>query len=167
MTHKALTNIQKLYTIEKHCREELKNASDIQSYRTKHANPILNDIHTKLQQMLLTTVPKSPLGMAIQYTLARWHKLNIYTTDGNLQIDNNLVENSIRPIAIGRKNYLFAGSHQAAEKSAMFYSFFETCKRVNVNPYEWLKYVLENINDWKVKDLENLLPQNYATNIKL
>jgi transposase len=101
--------------------------------------------------MLLNTIGKSPLGFATPYTLIRWHKLNLYTTDGNFQIDNNLVENSIRTMASGRKNNLFAGSHQAAEKSSKFYSFFEKCKRVNVTLFKWLKYVLENINDCKVK----------------
>ena len=98
----------------------------------------------------------------MQYTLARWDKLNVYTEDGNLRIDNNLVENSIRPVAIGRKNYLFAGNHEAAGRSAMLYSLFATCKLHTVNPIQWLTYVFENINDHKINAIEELLPQNYA-----
>lgn len=158
----VLTEIQKLYAIEKHCNDQKLNAEQIKKYRQTHAQPILNALLPILQSMLNTTTPRSPLGMALQYTLNRWSKLNIYTSDGNLTIDNNLVENSIRPIAIGRKNYLFAGSHHAAENSAMLYSFFATCKLYNVNPIEWLTYVLNNINDCKMNNLESLLPQNYA-----
>jgi transposase len=82
-----------------------------------------------------------------------------YIKDGNLNIDNNLVENAIRPLAIGRKNYLFAGSHESAKNIAMYYSFFATCKKNNVNPTKWLSYVLENINDTKTFELHKLLPQ--------
>ena len=82
-----------------------------------------------------------------------------YLKDGNLHIDNNLVENAIRPLALGRKNYLFAGSHEAAKNIAMYYSFFATCKKNNVNPSKWLNHVLKNINDTKSSELHNLLPQ--------
>ncbi|SFG14838.1 Transposase IS66 family protein, partial [Salegentibacter agarivorans] len=84
-----------------------------------------------------------------------------YLYDGNLLIDNNLIENKIRPVALGRKNYLFAGSHKAAQRAAAIYSFFAICKKHEVNPYEWLKYTLENIMTIKYKDIKNLYPQNY------
>jgi transposase len=74
---------------------------------------------------------------------------------------DNLVENAIRPNALGRKNYLFAGSHEGAQRAAMFYSFFGTCKRNNINPFEWLKDVLERIPTYKVNKLDKLLPQNW------
>ncbi len=119
-----------------------------------------------MQAQLTNSLPKSPLGMALQYTLASWDKLSIYLQDGNLHIDNNLVENSIRPVAIGRKNYLFAGNHEAAQRSAMLYSLFATCKLHNVNPIKWLTYVFENINQHKINAIEQLLPQNYAALVK-
>jgi hypothetical protein len=78
--------------------------------------------------------------------------------NGEVEIDNNLIENTIRPIAIGRKNYLFAGSHDAAQNAAMIYSFMATCKLNNVNPYKWLVDVLNVINETKVSDLDSLLP---------
>jgi hypothetical protein len=120
--------------------------------------PILKTLHETLQTQLTNSLPKSPLGMALQYTLARWDKLNVYTLDGNLRIDNNLVENSIRPVAIGRKNYMFAGNHEAAERSAMLYSLFATCKLHHVNPIQWLTYVFENINDQKINNIEQHMP---------
>ena len=82
------------------------------------------------------------------------------TNDGHLEIDNNLAENSIRPIALGRKNYLFAGSERGAERAAMMYSFFGTCRKNDINPFAWLKKVLEVIPNWKVNKLAELLPQN-------
>ena len=158
----VLTQIQLLYAIEKYCVDHQYSANEIQSHRQQHALPVLNNLHELLKNQLTNSLPKSPLGMALQYTLARWDKLNVYTQDGNLRIDNNLVENSIRPVAIGRKNYLFAGNHEAAERSAMLYSLFATCKLHQVNPIQWLTYVFENINDHKVNKIEELLPQNYA-----
>ena len=73
---------------------------------------------------------------ALSYSLKRWEKLMLYTSVGKLEIDNNLVENSLRPIAIGRKNYLFAGSHQAAQRAAMIYSLLGSCKLKGVEPFE-------------------------------
>jgi hypothetical protein len=105
------------------------------------------------------TLPKSPLGKAITYTVKRWDKLCIYTTNGILQIDNNLVENSIRLIALGRKNYLFAGSHERAQDAAMLYSLFATCRLHNINPEQWLTNLFENINSTPKDQLQQLLPQ--------
>jgi transposase len=158
----VLTQIQLLYAVEKYCAANNCTADEIKNYRQQHAVPLLNTLHQILQTQLTNSLPKSPLGMALQYTLARWDKLNVYILDGNLKIDNNLVENSIRPVAIGRKNYLFAGNHEAAQRSAMLYSLFATCKLHNVNPIKWLTYVFENINDYKINVIEQLLPQNYA-----
>ena len=128
-----LVQIQLLYAIEKHCTENNYSADEIKNYRQEHAVPVLKTLHQILQTQLANSLPKSPLGQALQYTLARWDKLNVYTEDGNLRIDNNLVENSIRPVAIGRKNYLFAGNHEAAQRSAMLYSLFATCKLHHLN----------------------------------
>ena len=161
----VLVQIQLLYAVEKHGVENNYVADEIKNYREQNAVPILKTLHQILQTQLTNSLPKSPLGMALQYTLARWDKLNVYTRDGNLRIDNNLVENSIRPVAIGRKNYLFAGNHEAAGRSAMLYSLFATCKLHNVNPIEWLTYVFENINDHKINEIEDLLPQNYAARL--
>jgi len=130
----VLTQIQLLYAIEKHCVENKYTTDEITKYRQDVAVPLLVKLYRILQTQLLSSLPKSPPGMALQYTLAPWDKLKVYTSDGNLRIDNNLVENSIRPVAIGRKNYLFAGNHEAAQRSAMLYSLFATCKLHGVNP---------------------------------
>ena len=115
-------------------------------------------------QEIKNTLPKSQIGKAMAYAYARWDALSAYLYDGNLQIDNNLVENAIRPIALGRKNYVFAGSHEAAQRSAMIYSFFAICKKHEVNPFQWIKYTLENIMSINHKNLKDLYPQNFKNN---
>jgi len=130
----VLAQIQLLYAVEKHCVENNYTQDEIKIYRQYHSVPLLATLHKILQIQLLNNLPKSPLGIALQYTLSRWDKLKVYLRDGNLRIDKNLIENSIGPVAIGRKNYLFAGNHEAAQRSAMLYSLFATCKLHNVNP---------------------------------
>jgi transposase len=89
----------------------------------------LKDIEAWLKNNITQMLPRSPIGEAIAYSLARWEKLAYYASDGEVEIDNNLVENAIRPVALGRKNYLFAGSYEAAKSAAMVYSLFATCKK--------------------------------------
>ena len=115
-----------------------------------------------MTQQYTKVLPKSPVGQAIAYCLPRWEKLSIYTTNPILQIDNNPVENAIRPVAIGRKNYLFAGSHDAAQRAAMIYSLFATCRLHQINPYTWLKDVLERMHLYSTNNIAELLPQNWA-----
>ncbi len=95
------------------------------------------------------------------YATARWDALSAYLNDGNLQIDNYLVENAIRPVALGRKNYLFAGNHEAAQRSTIIYSFFAICKKHEVNPFQWLIHTLLNISSINHMNLKNLYPQSY------
>jgi transposase len=85
----------------------------------------------------------------------------LYATDGKLNIDNNPVENSIRQVAIGRKNYLFAGSHEAAKRSAMLYPLMGTCKLYDINPFIWLRDALQRINNHPINKIAELLPQNW------
>ena len=159
----VLALIQQLYKIEAHCRDESFTPEQIRHHRQQHAMPILDTLKKLLQALLVNSLPGSPLGKAVSYTLKRWEKLCIYTRDGVLQIDNNLVENSIRPIALGRKNYLFAGSHERAQDAAILYSLFATCRLHNINPEMWLTHLLENINSTSKENLHILLPQNYVT----
>jgi len=111
-----------------------------------------------LIEKAIGVLPKSDIGKAISYTLKLYDRLEVYLTDGRVLIDNNLVENSIRPLALGRKNWLFAGSHEAAQRNAMMYSFLVTCKLNNVEPFEWLKNTLNKILDYNIQNLKELLP---------
>lgn len=92
------------------------------------------------------------------YTMRLYKRLKTYTQDGRYHIDNNAIENTIRPLALGRKNYLFAGSHKAAQNAAMMYSFFGTCKLNGIEPYQWLKNTLDKIPDYTINKLYQLLP---------
>lgn len=113
-----------------------------------------------MQQQYAQALPKSPIGKALAYSIKRWDKLTAYVNDGILSIDNNLAGNSIRPVAIGRKNYLFCGSHEAAKRSAMLYSLLGTCKLHGVNPYTWLKEVLICIPQHPITKMKELLPHH-------
>lgn len=103
-------------------------------------------------------LPKSPLGKALRYAVRLWDELMNYRNDGRLEIDNNLMENAIRPITLGRKNWHFAGSHVAAQNIAMYRSFFATCHLNQVNPYHWIRHVLNNINTTAPINYLRLLP---------
>ncbi len=100
----------------------------------------------------------SPIGKAIAYSLSRWEKLSAYVYNPILEIDNNLVENAIRPTVIGRKNYMFAGSEEGAKNMAIMYSFYGTCKAQGLEPFQWTNTTLEKIPDYDPKLIEELLP---------
>ncbi len=162
LAENGLLLIQRLYIIEKAIRETTSiTDEEIMRLRKEMALPALHDFELWLKMHLTDTLPTSAIGKAIQYALPRIEKLKRYTEQPYLQIDNNLVENAIRPVAIGRKNYLFAGSHEGAERAAMIYSFFGTCKLNNINPQQWLADILVKINDTKTSELSNLLPANW------
>lgn len=162
---KALTYIQQLYAVEAQCRENKCNPEMRKQIRLEKSLPVLNDFGKWITEEVKHTFPKSQIGKAMRYSIQRWDALCAYLCDGILEIDNNLVENAIRPIALGRKNYLFAGSHQAAQRAAMIYSFFAICKKHEVNPYQWLKYTLENIMRINHKNIKDLYPQNFKNNM--
>jgi len=157
----VLTKIQKLYAFERVAKENEYSHEKRHAYRLDNAQPIMEELIKWLVREYQIVLPKSPIGVAIGYSIRQWESLRAYLFDGAIEIDNNQIENSIRPLAIGRKNYLFAGSHEGAKRAAMFYSFFGTCKKHEVNPYEWLKATLENIADAKMSELDNYLPQNF------
>ena len=155
----ALTEIQKLYALERQAKLDALSWEQRYSLRQEKSVPILKELKTWMLENYKAVLPKSTIGQALHYSLERWDKLMLYTADGKLEIDNNLVENAIRPVAIGRKNYLFAGSHNGARRAAMLYSFLGTCKINDVNPFEWLRDVLSKIPTAPVNNLGVLLPR--------
>jgi transposase len=165
----ALDYFGKLYQIERQIREQdlSDDLSDEQclTFRKMHAQPVLNQLFDWAQDQYPKALPKSPFGKALYYLLQRKEKLTQYCRDGRIEIDNNLVENSIRPLALGRKNYLFAGSHDAAQRIAMMYSFFASCKKQGINPVTWLKFVLDNIAEHPINRIEELLPGKWVTEL--
>lgn len=126
--------------------------------RAEKSVPVLEEMRQFMKAKITQVTPQSTIGKAIGYALPRWEKLSLYTRHPVLNIDNNQVENQIRPIALGRKNYLFAGSHEGAQRSAMLYSFLGTCKLNAVDPQQWLTETLQKLPDTKLSELHSLLP---------
>ena len=163
-TH-VLKLIQLLYAIEALAREAEMSPEQRYELRLEKSLPIINEIGQYIYQEKDKVLPQSPIGKAFEYCSSRWTSLQNFLSNGILEIDSNLVENAIRPLALGRKNYLFAGSHDAAKDIAMFYSFFATCAKNDIDPQKWLTYVINNINDTKSSQLKNLLPQFIDKNL--
>jgi len=159
----ALGFIQSLYKVEADARQAELSNDQRKELRLEKSLPLLNAFGKWMVEELQSgeVLPKSAIGKAINYTLGRWDNLNAYLNDGMLEIDNNLIENTIRPVALGRKNYLFAGSHEGAKRAAIIYSFFAMCKMEGVNPADWLRYVLDNIQNTKTGGLNSLYPCNF------
>ena len=157
----AMREIQKLYAIERNCKQQNLSFDAIKTIRQEQAVPILAALGKWMKEQYIHAIPKSSIGKALGYSIERWEKLSLYTGDGKLNIDNNPVENSIRPVALGRKNYLFAGSHEAAKRSGMLYSLLGTCKMHGIEPYGWLKNVLQTIADHPVNKVQELLPHRW------
>jgi transposase len=152
----VLQEIQKLYAIERKTADL--SAQERHAVRLEEALPIINELGKWLHRERNAVLPKSLIGKAIEYCTNLWSSLMTYLENGDYQIDNNAIENKIRPVAIGRKNYLFAGSHHGAKRTAMFYTFFANCKLNEVNPEKWLAKVLEIIADYPCNKLQDLFP---------
>ena len=158
----ALSLFGAVYAVEKHIREAGLTGEAKLAYRQAHALPALQALHTWMTTHYESNLrPSSPIRGAIEYALRRWEKLTVYAGTDLLDIDNNKVENAIRPVTIGRKNYMFAGSHEAAQRSAMLYSLLGTCKAHGINPFDWITDVLGRIHTHPVSRIRELLPQYY------
>ena len=155
----ALSQIQRLYAIERQAKEL--TIEERYELRQKLSVPILNEIETWLKTAKNNMLPKSLFSRACTYAINHWSRLCEYTNNGTYIIDNNQIENKIRPVALGRKNYLFAGSEEAAQRAAIMYSLMASCKMHEVNPYLWLKDILDKIPDYKARNIADLLPANW------
>ena len=152
----ALARIGELYVIERNGREY--DAAARQQLRQQEAQPKLNDLYVWLRQTRLTVADGGGLARAIDYNLKRWPALIRYATSGELPIDNNPIENAIRPIAIGKKNWLFAGSERAGNRAAAIQSLLGTAKLNGIEPCAWLKDTLEKLPIWPNSRIDELLP---------
>jgi transposase len=154
----ALEQIQLLYRLERRAEDSHYSKEEIETLRKEESYPILKAFEKWLDANYSQVLPKSPIGQAIAYTYNIYPRLARYVLDGRYKIDNNGAENGVRPLALGRKNYLFCGNHEAARRTAIIYSLLGTCKINSVNPVEWLADILNRINDCKINDLHLLLP---------
>jgi transposase len=156
----ALTRIAALYVIEKQIRG--RPPDQRQQVRQQRSRPLLESLHVWLKQSVSKLSRKSDVAVAINYALGRWTQLMRYSNDGRLEIDNNAAERALRAVAIGRKNYLFAGSDAGGERAAATYSLIGSAKLNGLDPEAYLFYVLSNIANHAINRIEELLPWNVA-----
>lgn len=156
IAEEALRRIAELYAIEAEGKEMA--IGERQSLRHAKSRPALALLHNWLQQTRLKTAPNSATAKAIDYSLKRWPALTRYAESGDLPIDNNPVENSIRPIALGKKNWLFAGSERAGQRAAVIQTLLGTARLNGLDPAAWLKDTLEKLPSWPNSRIDELLP---------
>jgi len=154
-----LARIGRLYRLEKEWRDL--GPEDRCRLRKTRARPILEEIFSRLEELKSATVPSEPLRGAVNYALNQREALCRYLQDGRLKPDNNTAENAIRPLALGRKNWLFAGSERGARAAALFYSLVQSCKACDVNPWKYFDDMLRRIMSHPVHRLRELLPDQW------
>jgi hypothetical protein len=180
----ALAHIRLLYDVETQAKKEAKQAAKLaptHEASDRHLQELLAEHRLRLRKKLAVprlaefrawlesqqaerggpVLPKSPMGQAIQYTLNQWDALRVYTTDGRLAIDNNASENAVRRVAVGRKNWLFAGSDNGGRTAATLFSLIATCERHRVEPMTYLRDVLTRIAATPINQLSDLLPDRW------
>ena len=156
----ALAKIGELYRIEATIRG--RPADQRRDVRQRQARPLLAALKAWFEAQLAKLPPKGGLAQAIRYALGNWTALTRYIDDGRLEIDNNRAENTLRGVALGRKNWLFAGSDSGGARAAAIYSLVETCKLGGIDPFAYLRDVLGHIADHKINRIDELLPWNWA-----
>ena len=130
--------------------------------RYEQSRPLLAKVAAERDQLAQTVLPKSPLGDALRYLTNQWAALQRFVDDGRLAIDNNRAENQLRVVALGRKNWLFAGSFEGARRAALLYSLVQSCALVDVPPFEYLKDVLLRVATHPQRRIGQLTPKGWA-----
>jgi hypothetical protein len=156
-----LAYIRLLYDVEREAREQQLKGEARRALRQKKSKPILDDIHTYLERERPHVLPKSPEGEAIAYTLSNWKALVRYCEDGDLEIDNNGAERSLRGVAVGRKNWMFYGSDEGGRTAAVLSTLIATCKRLHIDPFAYLRDLFRRISDHSQNRLAELLPDHW------
>lgn len=156
----VLLLIQRLYQIEKHLRDQRFSAKLRQVMRQHHSRMIVQRIGALLRRWKeqRTFLPQSLMGKAIDYTLTLWPHLHVYLEDGRAHIDNNPVENAIRPTAVGKKNWLFIGDANAGETSAILFTLIEACRSRKIDPWEYLRDVLTRLPSMTTSQINEAMP---------
>ncbi len=137
--------------------------------RPHQSRPIIQRLHNALLRFKATKrhLPQSLMGKAIDYTLNDWPMLGVYLEDGRVEIDNNLVENAIRPTAIGKKNWLFVGEANAGQRSAIIYSIIESCRRRGIDPHAYLRDVLTRLPHLTNRQIKDITPEAWGQGVKI
>jgi hypothetical protein len=152
--------IQHLYQVEAGLREHRAGPKLRAAVRAHQSRPIVERLQRALVKLKTSGrhLPQSPLAGAIEYSLGLWNTLTVYLADGRVEIDNNLVENAIRPTAIGKKNWLFMGDADAGERGAILYTLIESCRRRGIDPYTYLKDVLTRLPKMTNHQVPDVIP---------
>jgi hypothetical protein len=156
--------VQQLYQVERAAAHE--DAEARRAHRQAEAVPLLAQIDAVRLDLLTTVLPKSPLGDALRYLTNQWAVLQRYVEDGRLAIDNNRAENQLRLVAVGRKNWLFAGSFEGARRAALLYSLVQSCQLVEVPPFEYLRDVLLRVATHPHHRIAELTPKGWAATFR-
>jgi transposase len=159
---KLLKIINVLYRIEGHARKNNFAAEQRRALRQRRAARVVRGLRRRLDHLLREVRPKSPVGKAILYALGQWESLLVYLEHGQIEIDNNSVENAIRPCALGKKNWLFIGDVGAGQRSATLYSLLGSCLRRGINPREYLHWLLTRLPLATNQTVHTLTPAAYA-----
>ena len=160
-----LRQIAQLYRIESRLRQQKAGSALRLTVRASESAPVLRRIKRALFKLKPRYLPKSDLGKAVAYAINQWSGLELYLKNGAIEIDNNLVENAIRPTKLGMKNWLFIGSETSGQSSAILFTIIESAKRHGLEPYAYIRHLLETLpstNNW---NLHKLPPQAYAKTI--
>jgi transposase len=159
----VLAHITGLYEIERKIKrlDRKPTATQISAIRKKLALPILKSMNKWVQKKKKGILPRSPMGKAITYMKNQWKALNEYIYNGNLDIDNNSAERPLRPVAIGRKNYMFVGSEEGGERAAIMYTLIISCKQNGVEPYQYLRDIFQRILTHPPDKISELIPSSW------
>ena len=157
-----LCHIAALYRIEATLRKQKASPVLREAARAAASRPILDRLERALTMLKPRFFPQSNMGKAIAYALSIWPSLEVYLTAGRVEIDNNLVENAIRPSAVGKKNWLFIGAAEAGKKTAILYTILESCRRRGIDPLAYLHDVLTRIPRYTNHTVHELTPENWA-----
>jgi hypothetical protein len=161
----AIERIASLYVIEKEIRG--RSPEERRRVRQARARPLLESMHLWLKASLPKLSRKSDTAAAIYYALTLWDAMVRYVDDGRIEIDNSAAERALRAVAVGRRNYLFAGSDHGGERAAVFYTLIGSAKLNNLDPEAYLRHVLTHIADHPITRIEELLPWNFARSLEL
>jgi hypothetical protein len=157
----VLAYIGLLYDVEREARDRKLNGAERLALRQAKARPVLDDIKAYLETERPKVLPKSVIGDAMEYTWKNWQALMRYCEDGDLEIDNNGAERSLRPICVGRNNWLFYGSDQGGRTGAVLTSLIATCKRLHIEPFSYLRDLFSRISAHPHHQLDDLLPDRW------
>jgi hypothetical protein len=162
VTFTFLRQLQHLYRVEAELRELRAGPRLRAAVRASHSRMIVERFRRALSRVQPRVLPQSLLGQAISYALGQWSTLTVYLEDGRVEIDNNLVENAIRPTALGKKNWLFVGADTAGDRSAVLYTVIESCRRRGLDPYAYLRDVLSRQPTMTNHQVLEITPANWA-----